>query len=116
MTEAPRRGGASLVRRAGMPSSPRSGSGEEAGNRWSNLEKLRPGDEVKIVIKDRADFDWALARIDEHRLRGRVPLLLAPVQGALEPAVLARWILDAGIDARLNLQLHTQLWGDARGV
>ncbi len=93
------------------------GSGEVESNRWSNLEKLRDGDELKIVCRDRADFDWALEVIDRHQLRGRVPLLIAPVEGALESRVLAGWILASGLDARLNLQLHKQLWGaDARGV
>ena len=93
------------------------GSGEVAGNRWSNLAKLRPGDELKFVLVDRADFDWALDVIREHQLDGRVPLLFSPVHGQLEPATLAAWMLASGVDARMNLQLHKQLWGaEARGV
>jgi 7-carboxy-7-deazaguanine synthase len=93
------------------------GSAEVESNRWDNLDKLRPGDEIKIVLADRADFDWAISVIRTHNLEGRVPLLLSPVHGELEPALLARWILDSGMDARLNLQLHKQLWGpDTRGV
>jgi 7-carboxy-7-deazaguanine synthase len=93
------------------------GSAELESNRWDNLEKLRSGDELKVVLADRPDFDWALSVIQKHRLEGRVPLLLSPVHGELDPAVLARWILESGVDARLNLQLHKQLFGpDARGV
>jgi 7-carboxy-7-deazaguanine synthase len=92
------------------------GSGEEASNRWDNLEKLRPGDELKVVLADRRDFDWALTVIRSRGLEGRIPLLLSPVHGRLQPAELASWILESGVDARLNLQLHKLLWGEARGV
>lgn len=93
------------------------GSGELASNDYENLARLRPGDELKFVIADRVDFDWALSVVKERALEGRVPLLFAPVHASLLPVELARWILDAGIDARLNLQLHKALWGaDARGV
>ena len=92
------------------------GSGEVGRNRWDNLAKLREGDELKIVLADRRDFDWAMEAIRDHSLERRVPLLLSPVQGRLDPAVLARWILDSGIDARLNLQLHKVLWGEVHGV
>lgn len=93
------------------------GSGEVAGNLWSNLEKLRAGDEVKIVLADRADFDWAIGVIRARGLEGRVPLLLSPVHGRLDAATLAGWMLESGVDARMNLQLHKQLWGaEARGV
>ena len=92
------------------------GSGQVEANRWDNLDKLRDGDELKIVIAGRADFDWAVEIIGEHGLQGRVPLNLSPVHGTLLPQDLAAWILASGIDARLSLQLHKQLWGDARGV
>lgn len=91
------------------------GSGEVEANRIDNLEKLRAGDELKLVLADRADFDWALEMIRRHGLEGRVPILLAPVHGALEPRVLADWMLASGVEARLNLQLHKYLWGAERG-
>lgn len=91
------------------------GSGEVEANRWENLEKLRPGDELKIVLRDRADYDWALAVIRRHGLEARVPLLLAPVHGQLAPRQLAEWMLADGVEARLNLQLHKQLWGEEPG-
>lgn len=90
------------------------GSGELEANRWDNLDKLRAGDELKIVLADRADYEWARALIRERNLEGRVPLLLAPVQGVLEPRLLAEWMLADGIEARLNLQLHKTLWGTER--
>jgi 7-carboxy-7-deazaguanine synthase len=92
------------------------GSGEVEANRWDNLGKLREGDEVKIVIADRADYDWAVEVIREHGLEGRAPILLSPVHGALEPRVLAEWILHDGLDVRLNLQVHKLLWGGKPGT
>lgn len=92
------------------------GSGEVEANDWSNIARLRDGDEVKFVLADRADFDWAIEVIRTHALESRVPLLLAPVHNALSPKTLAEWILASGVDARLNLQLHKQLWGDRPGV
>jgi 7-carboxy-7-deazaguanine synthase len=92
-------------------------SGEAARMRWENLAALREGDEVKLVIQDRRDFDYALEVVRRHRLEGRVPLLLSPVHGVLDPAELARWILESGVEARLQVQLHKIVWPAAvRGV
>lgn len=91
------------------------GSGEVEANRWDNLGKLRAGDELKFVVADRADFDWMVEVVRVHRLEGRVPLLISPVYGQLEPQVLAEWLLESGLDARLNLQLHKVIWGEAPG-
>ena len=93
------------------------GSGEAANNRWENLDDLRAGDELKFVIADRADYEWARATIAARALTGRCPIHLAPVWGALEPAELAGWILADRLPVRLSLQLHKLLWGpEARGV
>ncbi len=85
---------------------------------WKNLERLRPAtDEVKFVLQDRADYLWARQVIRDHALERRVPVHLSPVHGALDPRDLARWMLEDGIRARLNLQLHKYVWGpDATGV
>lgn len=90
------------------------GSGEVEANNWSNLDKLRPGDELKIVLRDRADYEWARDVVKKHDLEKKIPLLFAPVQGELEPKQLAEWILADGLEARLNLQLHKLLWGTER--
>lgn len=93
------------------------GSGEVEANLWSNIDRLKPIDEVKFVVCDRDDFAWAVARIDEHRLVGRCALLVSPVQGLVEPAELAGWVLESGLPLRLQVQLHKVLWGaDVRGV
>ncbi|RMF87754.1 MAG: radical SAM protein [Nitrospirae bacterium] len=93
------------------------GSGEVAANRWENLAHLDGRGEIKFVVTGRADFDWAVAVAEEHRLPGRWPLLVAPAYGRVAPAELAAWILESGLPLRLQLQLHKLLWGpDRRGV
>lgn len=85
------------------------GSGEVDRNLWSNLEKLTAEDEIKFVIRDRADYDWALATIAERRLAGR-KLLFAPVWDELELRRLAEWMLEDNAPARLQTQLHKHIW------
>ena len=94
------------------------GSGEAGRNHWPNLERLGPRDEVKFVVKDRADFDYALGVIDRYRLGERAPeVLISPVWGAVAWADLAAWVLASGVRARLQLQMHKLIWGaEARGV
>jgi 7-carboxy-7-deazaguanine synthase len=91
------------------------GSGESGKNRWQNLELLTPQDELKFVIKDRADYEWARKTITEHRLDTVCPMLFSPVQDALEPRMLAEWILADRLPVRFQLQLHKLLWGNIRG-
>ncbi|MFN8180051.1 MAG: radical SAM protein [bacterium] len=92
-------------------------SGEEKRMLWANLEQLKDGDEVKFVVQDRKDFEYAMDVIRRHALEGRVPLLLSPAHGTLDPAELARWILESGVQARLQMQIHKILWPHAaRGV
>ena len=87
-------------------------------NRWENLPHLRARDEVKLVIADRADYEWARDRIAEHALAQRVgAVLLSPVHGALPPEQLAEWMLADRVAARLQIQLHRYLWPEVeRGV
>jgi 7-carboxy-7-deazaguanine synthase len=93
------------------------GSGEVDANLWSNLALLKPTDEVKFVICDRADFDWAVARIRAHSLLGRCPVLMGACFGRVSPTELAGWILETRLPIRLQLQLHKVLWDPlARGV
>jgi len=88
------------------------GSGEHERNRWSNLELLTKRDEIKIVLADRTDYDWAADVIIRERLDERVTtVLLSPVFGELDPKDLARWILDDNLPARLQIQLHKVIWG-----
>ncbi|MFA5043720.1 MAG: radical SAM protein [Kiritimatiellia bacterium] len=82
-------------------------SGVSAAMNWKNLERLRPHDEIKFVISGRADFDWAVRIVNEHRLASKChAVLFSPVLGRVEPAALAEWLLAARVPVRLNLQLH----------
>jgi 7-carboxy-7-deazaguanine synthase len=92
------------------------GSGESENNLWGNLEKLGPGDEIKFVIADRSDYEWALSVIDERELAGQ-KLLFAPAWGELELERLAEWMLEDDAPGRLQPQLHKYIWdADETGV
>ena len=105
------------------------GSGQVDRNRMENLEDLRPHDEIKFVITDRADYDWAKRRIEDHRLAERChAILMSPsfeqaegleIAGcrALEPRRLVEWMLEDGLPARMQLQMHKFIWDPStRGV
>jgi 7-carboxy-7-deazaguanine synthase len=84
---------------------------------FSELEKLGPGDELKVVVCSEDDFRWALGVLDRLQLWGRVPILFSPSHGEVSPKALAEWVLACGKPARLQLQLHKLIWGaEARGV
>ena len=91
------------------------GSGESARNLWSNLEALTSHDQIKIVLADRADYDWAHGVIAEHALAERCDILLSPVHGKLAPRELAEWILADRLPVRMQIQLHKILWGEEAG-
>jgi len=91
------------------------GSGELARNRLENLALLNAHDELKFVLADAADYEWAKQQIAEYRLAERCTVLLSPVAGALDPAELAGWIVRDRLPVRFQLQLHKILWNDARG-
>ncbi len=90
-------------------------SGEMARNYWPNIEALGIRDQVKFVICDRQDFDWACMKLDEYRLYERCEVLFSPSYGQLPPEHLAQWILDAGLSVRMQIQLHKIIWGDEPG-
>lgn len=87
-------------------------SGEHQKNDLDNLVRLRPGDEVKFVIADRQDFDWAANLLGEHNLPESVNILFSPVSDLIEPDKLADWILASGLSVRLQIQLHKVVWPD----
>ena len=92
------------------------GSGEVEKNRWENLDDLRDHDEIKFVIADRTDYDFARRVIAERNLAART-LLFSPVWGEMDPKALAEWMLADRVPARFQTQLHKHIWGaDARGV
>jgi 7-carboxy-7-deazaguanine synthase len=94
------------------------GSGEAPKMHWPNLDVLRPRDEVKFVIRDRADYEYARDVVARHGLADRVAaVLFSPVHGVQDPQALASWILEDHLAVRLQLQLHKYIWSpDTRGV
>ena len=92
------------------------GSGELSKNRWENLPHLRDSDELKFVLCDRTDYEWARAQLAEHRLLDRCPVLFSPVWETLKPQDLAAWVLEDKLPVRMQVQLHKILWGDRPGV
>jgi 7-carboxy-7-deazaguanine synthase len=93
------------------------GSGMSDRNLWGNIAELKKTDELKFVLRDRVDFDWAVARIRDLDLTARCPLIFSPVFGELEPATLAGWILESRVPVRMQLQMHKYVWEpSARGV
>ena len=91
------------------------GSGEMEKNRWGNLQQLSAKDQVKFVLCDRGDYDWARQQLREHELAERCEVLFSPVHGKLEPAELANWIVQDNLPVRFQLQLHKILWGNEAG-
>ena len=94
------------------------GSGESRHNAWVNLERLAAHDEVKFVIRDRADYEFARDVLRRHALDTRcAAVLLSPVHRVLDPEQLAGWSLEDRLPVRIQLQLHKYVWGDdVRGV
>jgi 7-carboxy-7-deazaguanine synthase len=94
------------------------GSGEADKNDWSNLDRLAPHDQVKFVVKDRRDYEFARDVIARHDLPARAAaVLLSPVHGVLDARTLAEWMLADRLPARLQLQLHKFIWHPStRGV
>ncbi|MBX3628869.1 MAG: 7-carboxy-7-deazaguanine synthase QueE [Nitrosomonas sp.] len=91
------------------------GSGEVEKNLWANLDCLTQRDEIKFVLCDAADYQWACRIIAEHDLDKRCPVLLSPVHGQLNPTLLADWILCDRLPVRMQIQLHKLLWEDGPG-
>lgn len=93
------------------------GSGMTERMHWPNVERLRPQDEVKFVIQDQIDYDWAKSILDRFHLTERCPVLFSPVFGTLDPRDLAEWMLADRLRIRLQLQMHKYIWApDMRGV
>lgn len=91
------------------------GSGEEARNRYANLDSLLLQDQVKLVLCDRQDYDWAKTIIEQHHLVERCEVLLSPSYEQLNPATLAEWMLQDRLPVRMQIQLHKYLWGEESG-
>jgi 7-carboxy-7-deazaguanine synthase len=94
------------------------GSGQSNRNDWSNIDRLGSRDQVKFVINDRADYQFARDTVIRHALDRRcAAVLFSPVHDVLEPKALSEWILEDRLPVRLQLQIHKHIWGaNVRGV
>ena len=94
------------------------GSGESEKNEWTNIDRLGQRDQVKFVIKDRTDYEYAREIVTRHALERRcAAVLLSPVHGVMHPKSLSEWILEDRLPVRLQLQIHKHIWGaEVRGV
>ncbi len=90
-------------------------SGEMEKNLWSNLAALNAHDEIKFVLCNKGDYDWARQVMHEHDLASKCAVLFAPVQDKLPPTELAEWILRDHLPVRMQVQLHKLLWGNEHG-
>ncbi len=87
------------------------GSGEAHTTDWENLDRLDANDEVKFVIKDRADYDYACDVLRRHALHDKVAaVLFSPVHGVLDPKTLSEWVLADRLPVRVQLQVHKYIW------
>lgn len=91
------------------------GSGEQEKNLWSNLERLKPADEVKFVLCGREDYEWAKQVLAERGIAEQCTVLFSPVYSQLNPTVLADWVLQDRLPVRMQVQLHKILWGETPG-
>ena len=91
------------------------GSGEVEKNLWSNLDHLKRKDEVKFVLCDRSDYDWAKQVLEDRAIAEKCPVLFSPVYSSLPPAALAEWVLQDRLPVRMQVQLHKILWGETPG-
>ena len=90
-------------------------SGEVSKNRYSNIDLLNPQDQIKFVICNREDYDWAREQLFSLELIDRCEILFSPVHGDLNPTDLAEWIIADNLPVRTQIQLHKYLWNDAQG-
>jgi 7-carboxy-7-deazaguanine synthase len=85
-------------------------SGMENKNLWSIINDIQLHDEIKFVIGDIIDFNWAKEKISKYNLDGRCTLLMSPTFGKIDPSQIAEWILKEGLPVRMQLQMHKHIW------
>ena len=92
-------------------------SGMEKKNLWSIVNDLQPHDEVKFVIGDREDFDWAKEMLNKYSLNEKCSILFSPTFGKIDPSLIVEWILEGDVPVRMQLQMHKHIWeSEGKGV
>ena len=92
-------------------------SGMEKKNLWAIVNDLQPHDEVKFVIGDREDFDWAKEMLNKYSLNEKCSILFSPTFGKIDPSLIVEWILEGDIPVRMQLQMHKHIWeSEGKGV
>ncbi len=91
------------------------GSGEVNRNRFENIQYLNPKDQLKFVLLNRADYEWAKGIMSQYLMNTQAEILFSAVHGELSSHHLADWILEDRLSVRLQIQLHKYLWGNERG-
>jgi 7-carboxy-7-deazaguanine synthase len=91
-------------------------SNEEKNMRWDNISHLKSTDEIKFVVCNRADYEWAKSKIIEMHLTEKCPILFSPSYHELSADILAAWVLEDQLPVRMQIQLHKILWGEKQGV
>ena len=91
-------------------------SNEEKNMLWTNLAHIKPSDEIKFVLCNRADYDWAKVKLIELKLADKCPILFSPSYHELKANELAAWVLQDKLPVRMQIQLHKILWGEKQGV
>ena len=92
------------------------GSNEEKNMFWANVNHIKPKDEIKFVLCNRADYDWAKLKLSELKLTEKCPVLFSPSYNELQANELAAWVLQDKLPVRMQVQLHKILWGEKQGV
>ncbi len=91
------------------------GSGELSKNLYSNIKHLSKNDEVKFVVKDKSDYEWAKMQMDQYQLTGKTNVIISPCFGEVNERELAEWIIKDNLRVRFQIQLHKNLWNDEKG-
>jgi len=85
-------------------------------NDWTIITDIQKEDEIKFVIANKEDYDWSKKMIKKYNLNKICPILFSPVYNKIDISILANWILEDGLNAKLQMQLHKHIWGDKKGV
>ena len=86
-------------------------------NYWDNIKFIKPNDEIKFVIGNRKDYNWAKEKINKYNLLNKCTILMSPIYNEIEPKTITKWILEDNLNIRFQIQLHKEIWEDKeRGV